>query len=110
MDKQDRLNEFKKEFADDIDSVSIGVEFLRKRKVSMSVLGAETLLRKVFGDEIYMPKKFSENVSGEKEIVKLTEEDMAFDAQVRELCENIVDNDFDNNLGVLSSKLNSEEE
>ena len=44
-------NEFKKEFADDIDSVDISVEKLKKLKISSSVLEAETLLRKVFGDD-----------------------------------------------------------
>ena len=50
-------------------------------------------------------KKVEEKITGEKEIVKLTEEDMSFDAQVREICENIEDNDFDNNVGLLLSKV-----
>lgn len=109
MDKQEKLNEFKKEFAEDIDSISISIDQLKKRKVSTSVLEAETFLRKALGDEIYIPKKVSENISGEKEIVKLTEDDMVFDSQVRDICENIADVDFDNKLGILLSKINSEE-
>lgn len=110
MDKQEKLNEFKKEFADEIDSINIDVDYLKKKKVSTSVLEAETLLRKVFGDEIYIQKKFSEKVSGEKEIVKLTEDDMIFDGQVKEVCDNIADAEFDNKLGFLLSKINNEEE
>ena len=110
MDKQEKIHEFKKEFADEIDSINIDVDYLKKRKVSTLVLGAESFLRKVFGDEIYIPKKFSENISGEKEIVKITEEDMVFDCQVREICDNIADVDFDNKLGLLLSKINNEEE
>ena len=110
MDKQAKLSEFKKEFAEDIDTVNISVELLKKRKVHSSVLEAETLLRKVLGDEIYVPKKHEEKITGEKEIIKLTEDDMVFDGQVRELCDNIVDVEFDNNLGMLLSKMNAEED
>lgn len=110
MDKQARLNEFKKEFQEEIESVGVGVETLKKCKVPSSVLEAEVLLRKVFGDEIYVPKKKEEALTGEKEVVKLTEEDMALDNQVREICESLIDENFDNNVGVILAKLNSEEE
>ena len=53
-----------------------------------------------------MAKKKEEKISGEKEIVKLTDEDMVFDSQVRELCENIEDNNFDNSVATILSKVN----
>ena len=110
MDKKAKINEFKKEFAEEIDKTYINIEDLKKNKISSSVLEAETMLRKIFGDEIYSPKKFNEEITGEKEIVKLTEEDVSFDSQVRDICENIADAEFDNNLGVFLSKVNSEVE
>ena len=74
--------------------------------VDRNVLEAEVLLRKVFGDEIYVSEKVEEKLTGDKEIVKLTEDDMVFDGQVREICENIEDYEFDNNVGMIVSKVN----
>lgn len=109
MDKQNCLDEFKKEFTDDIDSVDISVEKLKKLKISSSVLEAETLLRKVFGDEIYAPKKKEEKVTGEKEIVKLSEDDMSFDGEVRDICENLEDLDFEGKVAMYILKLDTGE-
>ena len=109
MDKQNSLDEFKKEFADDIDSVNITVEKLKQLKISSSVLEAETLLRKVFGDEIYTPKKKEEKVTGEKEIVKLSEDDMLFDGEVREICENLEDLEFEGKTALYILKLDAGE-
>lgn len=109
MDKLAKLNDFKREYFEDIESVKVSVEDLKKCKVSTSVLEAEVLLRGIFGDEIYVPKKKEETITGEKEVVKLTEEDMALDNQVREICDSIVDNTFDNNVGVLLAKVKVED-
>ena len=67
-------------------------------------------MRKYFGGEIYSQKKTEEKIVGEKEVIKLTEEDIAFDSQVREICDNLVDYEFDNNVGVLLSKVEEEDE
>ena len=109
MDKQAKIDEFKKEFADEIDGVNISVEKLKQLKVSSSVLEAETLLRKVFGDELYTAKKKEENISGEKEIVKLSEDDMSFDGQVREICEELEDVDFENSVAMFVLQINDGE-
>ena len=108
MDNQLKFKEFKKEFDDEISEMTVDVELLRKMKVSSSILEAEVFLRKIFGDEIYIPKKKEEKLTGEKEIVKLTEEDMAFDTQVREMCENVADIEFDNNVGLLMARISGE--
>lgn len=108
MDKQAKIDEFKKEFAEEIDGVNVSVEKLKQLKVSSSVLEAETLLRKVFGDELYTPKKKEEKVLGEKEIVKLSEDDMSFDGQVREICEELEDVDFDNNVAMFVLQIDGE--
>ena len=105
-----KINEFKKEFSNEINEREIDVELLKTLKISNSVLQAEVFLRKIFGDEIYTPKKIEDEVVGEKAIVKLTEEDMLFDNQVNEITDNIADVEFDNNVGLLLSKLNEEED
>ena len=110
MDKQAKFNEFKKEYFEDIELINVSVEELKKCKIPSSVFEAEVSLRNLFGDEIYVPKKTDESITGEKEIVKLTEEDMALDNQVMEICDSLIDVDFDNNVGVLLSKVNLEEE
>ena len=110
MDNQLKFKEFKREFIDEINENSVSVEMLKNLKISNSVLEAEVFLRKIFGDEIYIPKKVEEKITGEKEVVKLTEEDMIFDTQVRELCENVADVEFDNNVGMLIARIGGEDE
>lgn len=105
MEKDGQLKEFKKEFSDEISKTNVSVDDLKKQKVPLSVLEAEVALRKVFGDEIYVPKKAEDKIVGEKEIIKLSEEDIAFDSEVRELCDNLADNNFDAAVGVVLSKI-----
>lgn len=108
MDKQN-LEEFKKEYSEEIGLEEVNVENLKQNKVSSNILEAEVVLRKVFGDEIYVPKKTEEKIDGEKEILKLSEEDIAFDSEVREICENLLDDNFESGVSVLLSKINSGE-
>ena len=110
MNKQSKLEEFKKEYLEDIELVDVVIGDLNKQKITSQVLESEVLLRGVFGDEIYTAQKFDGEISGEKSIVKLTEEDMVLDNQVREICGNLVDSVYDNNINVLLSKIKEEEE
>lgn len=107
--ENEKLEEFKKEYLDEINAAVVSLEDLKKYKVSNDVLEAEVVLRKVFGDEIYVPKKSEEKIDGEKEILKLSEEDISFDNEVREICENLLDDSFESGVSVLVSKLNSGE-
>lgn len=104
-----KINLFKKEFQDEINNCNVSLDDLRKVKLSNNVLSAEITLRKVFGDEIFMPKKKEEIIGGEKTIVKLSEEDISFDSRVRELCEELPDAKFDANISVVLSKVAEEE-
>lgn len=107
--ENEKLEEFKKEYLDEINAAVVSLEDLKKYKVPNNVLEAEVVLRKVFGDEIYVPKKTEEKIDGEKEILKLSEEDISFDNEVREICENLLDDSFESGVSVLVSKLNSGE-
>ncbi len=104
MEKQTKIDEFKREFKEEISARKVEVEQLKKNKVPSSVLEAETFLRKVFGDEIFVPKKTEEKLTGEKDVQKLSEEEVAFDTEIRGICENLPNAEFDNNIGVLLSK------
>lgn len=104
MVKSEQIEKFKKEFADEIESKNVSVEDLQKCKISNNVLQAEVTLRKVFGDEIFVPKKTEEKLDGEKEVVKLDDEDIAFDSKVREICDNLDNSEFDSHVMVLLSK------
>lgn len=108
MEKQN-LDEFKKEFSEEIDFEDVSLDDLKKHKISSNVLESEVVLRKVFGDEIFVPKKTEEKIEGEKEIIKLSEEDIAFDSKVREICENLLDDNFEAGVSVLLSKVNNGE-
>lgn len=110
MEQIEKLNNYKKEFADEIDESLVSIEELKKLKISVDTLAAEVLLRKIFGDEIYQAKKAEEKIGGEKEIVKLDEEDIKFDARVRDICDNISDFEFDSNIGAMLLKVSQEED
>ena len=110
MEKQEILNNIKKEFSEEIKAINVSVEDLKQIKVSDVDLATEVALRKVFGDEIYERKVTEEKLDGEKVVIKLSDEDLAFDNEVRELCENLVDSDFESGLSVILSKVVVEEE
>ena len=110
MEKQSRIVKFKKEFAEEINASNINVDTLRDSKVSKEVLNAEVSLRKVFGDEIFERKVENENIDGEKEVFKLNDEDIAFDSEVQQICDDLVDMDFEMSVNVLLSKIAEKEE
>ena len=110
MEENLQFESIRKEFSEEIDSKIVSLEDLKNLKVPTDVLKAEVALREVFGDEIYKNKKEDDNVAGEKEIVKLTSDDLAFDSEVREICDNIADNEFDSAVGVILSKIDEMEE
>jgi hypothetical protein len=110
MEKQSRIVKFKKEFAEEINASKINVGELKNLKVSKEVLNAEVSLRKVFGDEIFERKVGSENIEGDKEILKLNDEDIAFDSEVQQICDDLVDMDFEMSVNVLLSKIAEKEE
>ena len=110
MEKQSRIVKFKKEFAEEINASNINVDALRDSKVSKEVLNAEVSLRKVFGDEIFERKVENENIDGEKEVFKLNDEDIAFDSEVQQICDDLVDMDFEMSVNVLLSKIAEQEE
>lgn len=110
MEKNEGLIKFQKEFLEEINETELDVQSLKKAKVSDDVLGAELALRKVFGDEIYVKPKLNEDVVGEKNIIKLTEEDISFDSNVQKICEDLIDNNFETGVNVILSKIADMEE
>ena len=110
MEKQSNISKFKKEFQDEINATEVRLEALRNAKISSDVLEAEVSLRKVFGDEIFERKVKNVDVEGEKEVIKLNEEDLSFDTEVQHICENLVDPNFDAGVNVVLAKISEQEE
>ena len=110
MEKKSNLSGIKKEFLEELNKVDIDVQDLRLAKIPKGVLETEVALRKIFGDEIYVKQKSSEEISGVKEIIKLTDEDIAFDAEVQRITDDLVDVDFETNVNVILSKIAEQEE
>ena len=52
----------------------------------------------------------SDDVDGVKEIVKLTDEDIAFDSEVQKLTEELLDFDFETGVNIILSKIAEQEE
>ena len=110
MERKTNLAELKKEFFEEISKINIGIDDIKNAKVSKEVLQTEIALRRVFGDEIFEKQKIEDRVDGEKEIIKLSEEDIAFDSEVQRLTDDLVDAEFETGVNVLLSKISEQEE
>jgi hypothetical protein len=110
MENQSILTKLKREFHEEINDLNVSLEELKKTKVSNEILQTEVALRKIFGDEIYEKQGVVENVEGVKEVIKLNEEDIAFDSEIQKLCEDLVDNNFETGVNVILSKMSGEDE
>ena len=110
MEKQSNISKFKKEFQSEINASKVSLEILKNSKIPNEALEAEVFLRKVFGDEIFERKLENFNIEGEKEIIKLNEDDLSFDTEVQQICENLVDPNFDAGLNVVLAKIAEQEE
>ena len=102
------LNEYKKEFYEEIRAINVKVEDLESMKISNKTLASEVALRKRFGDEITVSKAIEADENEEKTIAKLDTEDIEFDGTVRDICERAVDENFDSEADVFNSYLNQE--
>lgn len=110
MEKQSNISKFKKEFQDEINATEVNLNSLKNAKVPNEVLEAEVYLRKVFGDEIYERQVQNVDITGEKEVIKLNENDLSFDTEVQRICENLVDPNFDAGVNVVLAKIAEQEE
>lgn len=108
--EKDYLSSLKEEFNREIAENEVDLSCLKKYKLKSFVLQSEVGLRKIFGDEIVVHENHGDEIEGEKNIVKLSEEDISFDSEVKELCENLVDYNFNSEVNVLLNKFNDEEE
>lgn len=108
MTNINEVEEYKKEYYEEIRNISVQVENLNELKISNEILAAEVSLRKVFGDEI-PNEKFDELDNDEnKAVSKLDAGDIEFDGTVREICERVVDQKFDSELDILMSYVHEE--
>ena len=110
MEKKNNLSELKKEFLEEINGTEVCVSDLAGAKIPKGILETEVALRRVFGDEIYEKKRTGDSVDGAKEIIKLTDEDIAFDSEVQKLTEELVDADFETGVNIILSKIAEQED
>ena len=95
------LEEYKKEYYEEIRNINVQVENLSELKISNDVLAAEVALRRVFGDEIPNEKFDELDNDDNKAVSKLDAGDIEFDGTVRDICERVVDSKFDSELDIL---------
>jgi hypothetical protein len=103
------LNEYKKEFYEEIRGIDVQVKDLEAMKISNKTLAAEVALRRRFGDEITVSKAIEADESEEKTIAKLDTQDIEFDGTVRDICERTVDGEFDSEADKFNAYINNQE-
>jgi hypothetical protein len=104
-----KFDDYKKEFYEEIRSINVKLEDLQDLKIPDKVFASEIALRRVFGDEISFTK-FADVADGEeKTISKLDAQDIEFDASVRDVCERVVDPEFDSEVDLLKASMLEEE-
>ena len=104
MDKKQDLSLFEKDNAYEINNFEITIDQLKKTGVPVSVLSAETYLRKYYGDVIYSSNiKDGLEEQTDKKVQKLGEEDMSIDKNYRQICTDIENSAFDKALDEIMS-------
>ena len=102
------IDDYKKEFYEEIRSIDIQVDELKSLNIPDKILASEVVLRKVFGDEISY-NKFADVADGEeKNIAKLDAGDIEFDSSVRDVCERVVDAEFDSEVDLIRASIEEE--
>lgn len=100
-----KIDDYKKEFYEEIRSINVKLEDLAGLKIPDKIFASEVVLRRVFGDEI-PSVKFADIADGEeKKISKLDMQDVEFDASVRDVCERVVDSEFDSEVDLLKASM-----
>ena len=103
-----KFDDYKKEFYEEIRDIYVKIDDLKDLKISDKIFASEIALRRVFGDEISV-SKFADVADGEeKTISKLDMQDIEFDASIREICEKVVDPDFDSEVDLLRASITEE--
>ncbi len=95
------IDEYKKEYYEEIRNIGVQVENLNELKISNDILAAEVSLRRVFGDEIPNEKYDELENDDNKAVSKLDAGAIEFDGTVRDICERVVDSKFDSELDIL---------
>lgn len=104
----DEIVNYKREFYEEIRNLKVQVEDLKKLKISNNALASEIVLRKALGDSISQARVTEISGAGESAITKLDNEAIEFDAVVRNICEEVVDAQFDAEVELLMSTVSQE--
>ena len=105
------LEEFQKEFSEDIKAIDVTAQDLMDVGVTKNTLAGEVVLRKAFGDE-FVELKHTDNFKKETEtkITKIDEMDFEYNKVYNQVCNQLENSDFNRNLASLYAKIQAEEE
>lgn len=107
-----KLEDFEKEYYEEINKTEVKVEDLEKLGVNKKTLSKEVYLKNLYGDEIVDDGSGDiQNVKGAKKIVaKLTEEELGLKSEFVNIFSAIDRSMFDKNFDELGLRLDEEED
>lgn len=105
-----KLEDYEKEYYDEILDEEVSVETLEKFGVKKKTLSKEVYLRSIYGDEIVLSKKDEELAKNAKKMIThLNEEELGLKSELAEIYKSIDNSSFDDDFDRLGIKLSGEE-
>ena len=95
------IEQIKKEYSSEISEKQITTEFLNKNKISDKLIKAELYLQNIYGDKIDISKDLKTIDANQKKITKISTTDIAFNKDLKRICEEIDDSEVDDILSEL---------
>lgn len=103
MEKLSKVTEYEKENLAEINELSVSVDDLKKYGVSSEILAFESALRKLYGDEIFKQTIDDDiDVEQNKTVTKVGLNEMNIDNEFKEICDDIDNSEFDDNLDLIT--------
>ncbi len=103
-----KLENFEKEYYDEIENSNVSIETLEKFGVTKKTLSKEVYLRGIYGDEIIVDKEQAKVTNGKKSITRLCEEELNLKGEFASIYGSIDNSSFDQNFDLLGIKLDVE--
>lgn len=95
------IEQIKKEYSSEISEKQITTEFLNKNKISEKLIKSELYLQNIYGDKIDIDKNLKIIDSNKKKITKISTSDIAFNKNLKIICEDIDNSEIDDILSEL---------
>lgn len=102
MENSKLVSDYEKEYANEIASVYISIEDLKKCGISEKTLASELYLRNFYGDEIVKSKLVDDvDEKQQKTVVKIDEAEKSIDNELRQIWNDIENSEFDKNVDTI---------